>query len=81
MGKIQNSCFLPASIVGAVIGFLLVYFNVFNLRSNIWIPISAVCLAGAVGIFVGKILELKWIDVGLPIGMLIGGAVGYFISC
>jgi len=77
MGKIQNSCFLPALIVGAVIGFLLAYFNVFDLRSNIWISISAVCAAAAVGIFVGKIIELKWIDVGLPIGVIIGGAIGF----
>lgn len=77
MGKIQNSCFLPAFIVGMVIGFLLMYFNVFDLRSNILIPISIVFAAAAVGIFVGKIIELKWIDAGLPLGVLLGGAIAY----
>ena len=80
MGKIQNSCFVPALIVGVIVGFLLTYFNVFDLRSNILIPISVVCAAAAVGIFVGKIVELKWIDVGLPSGVLIGGAIAYLIE-
>ena len=39
MSKIQNSCFVPALIAGAVIGFLLSFFNVFGVNNNTWIPI------------------------------------------
>lgn len=79
MGSIKQSFFIPAFIIGAIIGFLLVYFNVFNLLSNIWIPIAIVCALGAIGIFVGKIIELEWVDAGLPLGALIGGAICFFI--
>ena len=79
MGSIKQSVFKPAFIIGAIIGFLLVYFNVFNLVANIWISIAIVCALGAIGVFVGKIIELKWIDAGLPLGALIGGAVAYFL--
>ena len=51
----------------------------FNLVANIWISIAIVCALGAIGVFVGKIIELKWIDAGLPLGALIGGAVAYFL--
>ncbi len=79
MGSIKQSFFIPSAIIGAIIGFLLVYFNVFNLLANIWIPIAIVCALGAIGIFLGKIIELEWVDAGLPLGALIGGAVAYFI--
>ena len=79
MGSIKQSFFKPAFIIGAIIGFLLVYFNVFNLVANIWISIAIVCALGAIGVFVGKNIELKWIDAGLPLGALIGGAVAYFL--
>ena len=79
MGSIKQSFFLPSAVIGTIIGFLLVYFNVFNLLANIWIPIAIVCALGAIGIFIGKIIELEWVDAGLPLGALIGGAVAYFI--
>ena len=79
MGSIKHSFFVPSAIIGAIIGFLLVYFNVFNLLANIWIPFAIVCLLGAISIFIGKIIELEWVDAGLPLGALIGGAVAYFI--
>ena len=79
MGSIKQSFFLPSAIIGAIIGFLMVCFNVFNLVANIWISIAIVCALGAIGVFVGKIIELKWIDAGLPLGALIGGAVAYFL--
>lgn len=78
MGSIKQSFFWPSAIIGAVIGFLLVYFNVLNLLANIWIPIAIVLALAAIGLFVGKIVELKWVDVGLPVGALIGGAICYF---
>ena len=78
MGSIQKSFFVPSTIIGAVIGFLLVYFNVFNLVANMWIPIAIVCALAAIGVFVGKKIELEWVDVGLPLGALIGGAIAYF---
>ena len=80
MSKIQNSCFVPALIAGAVIGFLLSFFNVFGVNNNIWIPIALIAIGGAVGVFVGKIVELKWIDLGLPLGLIIGLAGGYFLA-
>jgi hypothetical protein len=79
MGSIKQSFFLPSAVIGTIIGFLLVYFNVFNLLANIWIPIAIVCALGAIGIFIGKIIELEWVDAGLPLGALIGGAIAYLI--
>ncbi len=80
MGSIKQSFFWPSAIIGAIIGFLLVYFNAFNLLANIWIPIAIVCALSAIGLFIGKIIELEWVDAGLPLGALIGGAVAYFLS-
>ena len=80
MGSIKQSFFVPSAIIGAIIGFILVYFNVFNLLSNIWIPIAIVCALGAIGIFVGKIIELEWVDAGLFLGSLFGGAIGYILT-
>ena len=79
MGSIKQSFFIPSAIIGAIIGFLLVYFNVFNLLANIWIPVAIVCALGFIGLFVGKIIELKWVEVGLFFGSLFGGAIGYAI--
>ena len=79
MGSIKQSFFWPSAIIGAVVVFLLVYFNVFNLVANIWIPIAIVCALAAIGVFIGKIIELEWVDAGLPLGALIGGAVAYFL--
>ena len=40
--------------------------------------IAIVAIAGGIAVFVGKIKELDWIDVGLPSGAVIGLLVGYF---
>ena len=80
MAKFENSCFWPALIVGGVVGFLLSFFNVFSMNDNSWMPVSVVAIGGFAGVFVGKILELKWIDLGLPIGLLAGLGVGYFCA-
>lgn len=79
MGSIKQSFFKAAFIIGAIIGFLLVFFNVFNLLANIWIPVAIVCALGFIGLFVGKIIELKWVEVGLFLGLLFGGAIGYVL--
>ncbi|MCI6643431.1 MAG: hypothetical protein SOY99_05715 [Alloprevotella sp.] len=80
MAKIENSYFGTALIVGCVIGFLLSFFNVCSMNDNIWIPVSVIAIGGFIGVFVGKILELEWIDLGLPIGLLVGLGVGYFFA-
>ena len=79
MGSIKHSFFVPSAIICAIIGFLLVYFNVFNLRANIWIPFAIVCLLGAISIFIGKIIELKWVDAGLPFGAIVGGLIAFLL--
>ena len=79
MGSIKQSFFVPSAIIGAIIGFLLVYFNVFNLLANIWIPFAIVCLLGAISIFIGKIIELKWVDAGLPFGAIVGGLIAFLL--
>lgn len=50
------------------------------MNDNIWIPVSVIAIGGFIGVFVGKILELEWIDLGLPIGLLVGLGVGYFFA-
>jgi len=79
MGSIKQSFFWPSFIIGAIICFLLVYFNLFNLLANFWKPFAIVCALGAIGLFVGKIFELKWVEVGLFVGSLFGGAIGFII--
>jgi hypothetical protein len=39
--------------------------------------IAIVAILGGVAIFVGKIIELNWIDVGLPSGAIFGLLIGY----
>lgn len=80
MGHIKNSFFLPAFIVGVIGGFLLAFFNAFNLQTNYWIAIAILFAGAAIGIFIGKIIEFKWIDVGLPLGLLVGGLIAVFCT-
>ena len=80
MGSYKHSYIWHSAIVGVIIGSLLMYFNVFDVHDHKLIAFSILLAATVIGIFVGKIVELKWIDVGFPFGVLIGGAIAYLIE-
>ena len=80
MSKINNSCFVPALIGSAVIGFFLSLFNLWGMNDNIWIPVAIVAILGCVTLFLGKIIEMRWMEVGAIIGSTIGLVIGYFCA-
>ena len=77
MGKIEDSNIRTWFIVGLVIGALASLFVPF-VSVHIWMIIAIVAILGGIAIFVGNIIELNWIDVGLPSGAIIGLLIGYF---
>ena len=42
--------------------------------------IAIIAIAGGIAIFIGKTKELNWVDVGLPLGAVIGLMVGGLIK-
>lgn len=80
MGKIQDSCFVPALVIGAIVGFAASFFNVFNMNECFWIVFAIVAALGAVFIFVSKIVEMQWADVGGTLGLLVGLGIGYLFA-
>ena len=77
MGKMENSNVWGWFSVSFILGILAALFIPF-VYVNIWMIIAIVAIAGGIAVFVGKIKELNWIDVGLPSGAVIGLLVGYF---
>ena len=45
-----------------------------------WIVFAVVAALGAVFIFVSKIVEMQWADVGGTLGLLVGLGLGYLFA-
>lgn len=76
MGKMEDSNVWGWFSVSFILGILAALFIPF-VYVNIWMIIAIVAIAGGIAVFVGKIKELNWIDVGFS-GAVIGLLVGYF---
>lgn len=78
MGRMEDSNVIVWAVIGLIVGTLASLFVPF-VYVNIWPIIAIVALVGGIAIFVGKIVELDWIDVGLPSGAILGLLIGYLV--
>lgn len=78
MGRAKGSNVIGWGIIGFIVGILVSLFVPF-VYVNIWPIIAIVAIVGGIAIFVGKIVELEWIDVGLPSGAILGLLIGSFV--
>ena len=58
--------------LGAFIGFIIGIFYTTAILTNWWIVLLVTFVVICLGVLVGHIHELRWLDIYLPLGFLLG---------